>query len=310
MNLLKDMELFVKVVHCNGLATAAREFGITPSSVTTRIKNLEKHYQVKLLSRNTRSFNLTHHGQVFYKDCLQTLADIQKVEIKLQSGQEKIAGPLRISATSDLGRQYIAPILKSYVQKYPEVQPFLNLSDSVTDLTEHNLDVAIRYGIAADDSLIARKLASSRRVICASPAYLERYGIPQTISDLTSHLCLSMVQSGRSLQTWYFDTPGGEKSLKIAPSQSCDDGAQVRQWAIEGAGLALKSIWDVASDISAGRLVTVLDGFSPNYQSSKSNIDSDLYVVYQDRNYMANRTREFISFLRDYFESHEHMKLI
>jgi len=302
MNLLKDMKLFTRVVSCGGLAAAGRELGMTPSSVTMRIKKLEQHYQVKLLTRTTRSINLTDEGIEFYKDSLKTLDEISQVESKLKSGQEDISGPLRITATSDLGRQHIAPVINNFVNDHPDVQPFLNLSDAVTNIIENNIDIAIRYGISANSMLVAQRLAPGRRVLCASPEYIEKNGKPINYRDLENHACLTMVQIRTPMTTWYFDTPNGEKSMIINPQRSCDDGALIRQWALQGAGITLKSIWDVANDLMAGRLVTVLDNYNPDYQSKKTTIGSDLYIAYQDRRYLPKRTRKFIHYMKEYFE--------
>lgn len=296
------MELFVRIVHCDGLASAGRELGMTPSSVSMRIKKLEKHYQVKLLARTTRSINLTESGREFYLDSLKMLEDLGQVESKLTSSNEKITGPLRITAPSDLGRQHIAPLINTFKAQHPNVIPFLNLSDSVADLTENNIDVAIRYGIDPNSQLIAHKIAQSRRVLCASQEYLDRHGVPQTPQDLSEHLCLTMVQLRTPMSKWFFTTPEDEIFITINPSRSCDDGAQVRNWAVEGAGIALKSYWDVALDLKAERLVTVLDDFNPDYQSKKLSIGTDLYVAYQDRKYLPNRIREFTQLLRTYFQ--------
>lgn len=301
MNFLKDMKLFVRVVRCGGLAAAGRELGMTPSSVTMRIKNLEKHYQVKLLTRTTRSINLTDDGIEFYKDCLKTLDDIHQVESKLRSGQEKISGPLRITATSDLGRQHIVPVIDQFISDYPEVQPFLNLSDAVTHITDNNIDVAIRYGIPSDSLLVAQRLVPGRRVLCASPEYLNSHGTPTSFRDLNRHSCLCMVQTRTPMTTWYFNTSQGEKSLVINPTRSCDDGAIIRQWTLEGSGIALKAIWDVANDLNTGRLATVLDKYNPDYQSKKTTIGSDLYIAYQDRRYLPKRTQIFIQYMKAYF---------
>jgi len=302
MNILKDMDLFVRVVHCDGLAAAGRELGMTPASVTMRIKNLEKHYQVKLLTRTTRSISLTESGRRFYEDSLQMLENISQVEHKLTSSRESISGPLRVTCTSDLGRQHIAPLIDEFIKDHPDVQPFLNLSDSVTDLTESNIDVAVRYGMSPDSQLVAQKIATGRRVLCASPDYLKRAGTPKLYTDLKDHQCLTMVQIKTPLSKWFFDTPEGEKSLVIKPARSCDDGALIRQWAVDGGGIALKSIWDVADDLKAGRLVTLLDDCNPDYQSKGLSIGADLFIAYPDRKYVPNRTREFIKALKHYFK--------
>ncbi|MFK7862142.1 MAG: substrate binding domain-containing protein [Granulosicoccus sp.] len=230
------------------------------------------------------------------------LEELSQVESKLTSANQTISGSLRITAPSDLGRQHIAPLINKFKDEHPAVTPFLNLSDSVTDLTESNIDVAIRYGIDPDSQLIAHKVAQSRRVLCASKSYLDRYGTPTTPQDLTDHLCLTMVQLRTPMSKWYFSTPDGEIFITINPSRSCDDGAQIRNWAVEGAGIALKSYWDVAVDLSANRLVTVLDDFSPDYQSKYLSIGADLYIAYQDRKYLPKRISEFTKTLKEYFQ--------
>ncbi len=301
MNILKDMELFVRVVHCDGLAAAGRELGMTPSSVTIRIKNLEEHYQVKLLTRTTRSISLTDSGREFYQDSLRMLDEVNQVESKLITSQNVISGPLRITATSDFGRQHIAPLIEKFVIKHPDVQPFLNINDSITDLAENNIDIAVRYGAPTHTQLITHKLGDGYRVLCASPEYLAKAGVPKTPDELADHACLTMVHVRTPRSTWYFDTAKGERSISIEPARSCDDGAMVRQWALEGAGIALKSVWDVANDLKSKKLVTVLDDFNPDYQSKKLGIGSDLYLAYADRKYLPNRTIEFIKELKNYF---------
>lgn len=301
MNILKDMDLFVRVVHCDGLAAAGRELGMTPSSVTMRINNLERHYNVKLLTRTTRSISLTESGREFYRDCLRMLDEIVDVEQRLKSSQETISGPLRITATSDLGRQHIVPLLNEFVQDHPDIKPFLILSDLITDITENNIDLAIRYGISRDSQMVTQKLADSRRVLCASPEYLKRHGAPETYLELKNHSCLTMVQLRTPLSKWYFDTPQGEKSLVIQPSRSCDDGAQIREWAVEGAGIALKSYWDVVDDLNANRLSTILDQYNPDYRRKKIPVGTDLFITYQDRKYVPIRVREFVKKLKTYF---------
>jgi len=294
----------VRIVHCDGLAAAGRELGMTASSVTMRLNNLEKHYNVKLLTRTTRSINLTDSGREFYEDCLRMIDEIDQVEHRLKASQETVSGPLRITATSDLGRQHIAPIVSKFTTQFPAVSVFLNLSDSVTDLTENNIDLAIRYGISPDSQLITQKIADNHRVLCAAPGYLEKHGIPKTYLDLKDHACLSMVQVRTPMSKWYFDTPQGEKSLVILPNRSCDDGAQVKQWAIEGAGIALKSYWDVVDELNTKQLVTVLDQLKPDYRSKKIPVGADLLIAYQDRKYVPKRTREFIKYVKQYFDNY------
>lgn len=302
MNILKDMDLFVRVVDCDGMAAAGRELGMTPSSVTMRLKNLESHYQVKLLTRTTRSINLTESGREFYQESVRMLDQANHLEHRLKLTQNIISGPIRITTTSDLGSQHIAPLIDDFTAKHPSVTPFLSLTDSVLDLVANNIDVAIRYGVYPSAQLVSQKLANSRRVLVASPDYLARAGVPKIYTDLKEHSCLARLQLRSSQTKWYFITPQGERSINVCPSRSSDDGAQIRQWAIEGAGIALKSIWDIANDLRSNRLVTLLDDYSPDYQSKKMAVGTDLYITYPDRKYVPNRIHAFVEQLQSYFE--------
>jgi len=170
-----------------------------------------------------------------------------------------------------VGQQYIAPILK-FIAQHPDVKPHLYLTDGIDNLAEQSFDLGVRYGHLPNSSLIVRKLAASHRVVCASPDYLKRKGIPKTPQALTEHDCLVMVRVTAPLENWHFQTPKGVKTVVIGAARSTNDDALIRQWALEGAGIALKSYLDVAADIKAKRLVTVLDDFMQafNKQSTVS----------------------------------------
>lgn len=301
MDILGDMQLFVKVVHCGGLAAAGRELGLSPASMTTRLKGLENRYQVKLLTRTTRSIALTDEGREFYDDCLNILADVKEAENKLKIGREALSGPLRITATSDLGQQHVAAVIADFVKSHPNISPYLFLNDSITNLTENNLDLAIRYGESREGSLVAKKLATNKRVLVASPAYLEKHGRPSHIKELSEHKTLAMVQTRVTLSTWYFQTKQGEQSIQITPSRSSNDGSLVHRWATEGYGITLKSIWDVVEDIKNNKLITLFDDYKPDYQSKGTSRGMDLHVVYPSREYLPQRTRSFIDALTKYF---------
>jgi len=272
--------------------------------MTARIKALEKHYQVKLLTRTTRSLTLTDEGREFYNDCLAIIDDVTRAETKLKSGKDSLSGPLRITAPSDLGQQHVCKIIADFVQAHPKISPYLQLTDAITNLTENGLDLGIRYGVSNDNSLIAKKLASNWRVIVASPDYIKANGTPKRIVDLHQHQCLTMVRHRVPLTTWYFDTANGEQSIQISPARSSNDGAMIRRWAIEGAGIALKSIWDVIEDLKASRLVTVLDKYTHDYQSKDISRGTDMYLVYPSRDFLPHRTRSFIESLAQYFSEY------
>lgn len=303
MDKLGDIDLFVRIIKNGGLAAAGREVGLSPARVTARINALEKRYGVRLLIRTTRRVSLTDAGCEFYAGCERILAEVEQTETRLLTGQESFAGPLRVTATSDLGQQHIAPLLSKFVEDHPDVRPCLHLTDGVVNLTEEGFDLGIRYGVLPDSTMVARKLADSRRVLCASPDYLERKGVPTTPDALADHDCLAMVRATEPLTTWHFQTADGRQSVLIQPAWASNDSALIRRWALEGAGIALKSFWDVANDLKAKRLVTVLEDYTKDFERQGISGGADLHVLYPSREFLPLRTRGFIEALTEYFSA-------
>ncbi len=172
------MTLFVSIVKNQGLAAAGRELGLSPATVTARLQSLEERYGVKLLNRSTRHISLTDSGALYHQASLEIINSVKETENLLQTGTKEVRGPLKISAPRDIGKQYVSPILTAFTELYPDVIPYLYLNDNLTNLAESGLDIVIRYGELADSNLISRKLASSRRVLCASPDYLPKKAHP------------------------------------------------------------------------------------------------------------------------------------
>ncbi len=302
MDKLGDMDLFVRVVKNGGLAVAGREVGLSPASMSARINTLEQRYGMRLLNRTTRHVSPTEAGRKFYDACLSILADVNEAETQLLSVKETFAGPLRITATSDMGQQHIAPLLSKFIAQHPDITPHLYLTDGVVNIGAQSFDLGVRYGNLPDSSLIVRKLASSHRVVCASPDYLKRKGIPKIPQALTEHDCLVMFRATEPLTNWYFQTQKGVETVAINAARSTNDGALIRQWAIEGAGIALKSYLDVEADLKAKRLVTVLDDFMQDFNKQSISGGSDLQLVYPSRQYMPQRVQGFIDLLVAHFK--------
>lgn len=313
MDKLRDMDLFVRVVKNKGLAAAGREVDLSPASMSARINDLEARYNTRLLNRSTRHVSVTEIGQQFYESCINILADMSEVEAQLLGSQESLTGSLRVTATSDTGRIQIMTVLSKFVKENPGITPYLHLDDGIVNITENGFDCAIRYGEMPDSSLIARKLAPSYRVLCASPTYLKRKGRPTKPEELTDHDCLITVRGIEPMTNWFFNDGNAEEMVSIKAERSSNDGSIVKQWAIEGAGIALKSYREVCEDIKAGRLETVLDEFSPDFLRKQSDIKGlpsheigvDLYVVYPSRKYLPLRVKAFIEALVEYFDVHE-----
>ncbi|HBY84851.1 MAG TPA: LysR family transcriptional regulator [Colwellia sp.] len=303
MDKLGDIDLFVRVIKNEGLAAAGREVGLSPARMTARINGLEERYGVRLLNRTTRRISLTDEGRKFYVTCERILAEVEQAETSLQTGQTSFTGVLRITAPSDLGQQHIAPVLSKFVEEHPGITPYLYLSDSVVDLVGNGFDLGIRFGSLKDSTLIARRLASNRRVLCASPDYLKRKGIPVLPEELTQHDCLTMVRRAEPLTTWHFQGMNGHSSISIQGIRSSNDGALIRRWAIEGVGIALKSYWDIAEDLKAKRLVTVMDNYQYDFNRTGTTGGADLHVIYPNRKFISQRTTAFIEALKQHFSS-------
>ncbi|MGF1749620.1 LysR family transcriptional regulator [Vibrio cionasavignyae] len=303
MDKFADMTMFVSIVKHKGLAAAGRELGLSPATVTSRLKALEQRYGVKLLNRSTRHLSLTDSGALYYQSSLEIINNVNEAESLLQSGLNEVKGTLKIAAPSDIGRQAILPILTSFCQQYPNVIPHLYLNDTLTNITESGIDIVIRYGELADSNLISRRLASSQRVLCASPEYLRKHGVPTTPAELTSHHCLAMLRSHEELTRWHFRQGDTHQSVAVQPRRFSDDGEVIRRWALDGYGIALKSLLDVQQDINSDKLQVVLSDYRVNFTASNSASSSDLNVVYVSRQYQPKRIRLFLDFLLSEFET-------
>lgn len=259
--LLDNLTLFLRIVEKGGLAAGGRELGLQPATVSERLAALEAYYGARLINRTTRKISLTEEGRALVKGAQHLLAEAEELETRIRLGAAKIAGPIRLSAPSDLGRNRIAPIVDRFVENHPEVSIDLHLGDGYTDLTATGFDLAVRFGDLADTSLIARQIAHSPRLICAAPGYLARNGTPQTPEDLAQHNCILMRFGADVDQDWPFAHEGKTRRVMVRGDRIANDGDLVRRWALAGFGIVRKSQWDIAEDLAAGRLVTILRAY-------------------------------------------------
>lgn len=302
MDKFSDMEMFVSIVKHQGLAAAGRDLGLSPAAMTARLQSLEERYGVKLLNRSTRHVSMTDSGQLYYQASMEILDNVRETENLILNGVKEVKGALKIVAPKDIGKQYILPIVNEFAEIYPDVVPYLYLEDQLSNIAESGMDIVIRYGELADSSLISRRLSPSWRVLCASPEYLAKNGTPKTPQDLVNHDCLVMLRSSEELKTWHFQEQDNKSAVTLVPKRFSDDGEVIRRWALEGAGIALKSVLDVQADIHHARLVTVLDGYMKNFNTSTSVSSSDLNVVYLSKQYQPKRVRLFLDFLFERFK--------
>jgi len=211
------------------------------------------------------------------------LAEAEEIEARIKLGVENISGSIRLSAPIDLGRNQIVPLLDSFMDANREVTVDLTLSDGNLDLVGQGIDLALRYGDLADSSMKSRKLHDNRRLVCASPDYLKQNGTPLHPDGLAHHNCIVMRFGTQTFHDWSFMVDGKLRSVRVNGDRVVNDGDLVRQWCLEGRGVALKSEWDVQSEMKDGRLVSILEDFAPqpNALSRKHDKSGKLYRNYQ-----------------------------
>jgi len=289
---LGEMAVFAKVVGAGSLSAAARELGLSPALISRRLAALEARLGVRLINRTTRSLHLTDEGVNYFDACTRMLAEIEEADAAVAAGRVEPQGLLKVALPASFGHQHVAPLIPRFVERYPKVQLALSMSDRNVNVIEEGFDLAIRIADLEDSSLAARRLAPNRRVVCASPAYLERHGTPRTPEELVHHNCLT---TSDAAMTWNYKGPDGKPgAVRVSGRYACDNWEVLREWALAGLGVALKSTWDVHRHLADGRLVPVCPGYA--FHS-----DVAIYAVYPHRRFLPARTRVFIEFLADAF---------
>lgn len=297
MDRLDSLALFLRIVEKGGLAAAGRDFGLSPAAVTERLAGLEAHYGARLLNRTTRSISLTDEGRLLLEGARGLVSEASDLEARVRLGVEQLSGPIRISAPFDLGRHRVVWMLDRFMVEHPDVTMDLSLTDGYVDLVAQGLDLGIRFGDLKDSSLRSKKLGSNRRLVCASPDYLERFGTPRHPDDLAGHNCLLMRFGDNIDQEWPFILEGKRKSVIVRGNRRANDGDLVRHWCREGHGIALKSIWDIREDLAEGRVVELLSRFEPPPTS--------LQALYPGGRNLPKRVRALIDFLGEQFAREE-----
>ncbi len=240
------------------LVAAARETGMSTTTVSERLAALEAHYGVVLFNRTTRSISLTEEGRTLVDGARSVLSEVADLDARIRHGAETLSGLIRISAPVDLGRSFISQAIESFTDENPAVSVELSLSDGYVDLVGQGFDLAVRFGNMMDSTLRVRSLGRFQRLVCASPAYLDRHGTPEFPEDLVGHNCLVM-RFGESLDNvWEFGKGSKRHRVTVRGSRIVNDGWLIRSWALAGHGIVLKSELDVADDIRAGTLVSLL----------------------------------------------------
>lgn len=259
---LDDLRLLLAVAEHGNLSAAARQLGLLPATASAALKRIEQALGARLFERSTRSVRPTDAGAAYLASCRQALDQLDAAAERLAGDRSRFAGPVRLAAPSDFGRTVLRPWLDEFHDRHPAIRITLLLGDHLADLLRDDLDCALRYGALPDSAFVRRRMAPSRRVPVASPAYLEAHGTPTMPEDLRGHRCLVLLRSREPLNRWRFAGPAGERGIVVEADRATDDGAVLRDWALAGCGIAHKSWLDVAADVTAGRLRPLLTNWS------------------------------------------------
>ena len=292
-NDLSNLEFFVLLARHGNLSAAARALDLTPPAATKRLAQLEEQLGVRLVNRTTRTSSLTPEGETYLHYATRILAQLREMEEAVSATRSVPRGLLKVNAPLGFGRTAIAPLVSSFAQRYPQVEVQLDVTDRPVDLVAGGIDLAIRFGELPDQRLVARRIMSNRRFLCASPRYLEQYGEPQTLEELATHRCIVHRQNEDAYGVWRLVHEGRSVSVKVQGTLSSNDGDIALGWALDGHGILVRSEWDLKKYVESGRLKIVMPG---HVQPG-----ADLYLYYRNRRHQSARARAFIEFLLDRF---------
>ena len=286
------MAVFASVVEAHGFSAAARRLRLSKSAVSKRVARLEERLGARLLSRTTRRLGLTGEGAAFHQRALRILADIEEAEQAVSQLHAVPRGTLRVNAPMSFGTLHLAPAMPEFMARYPELGIDIAFNDRLVDLVEEGFDLAIRIAQLPDSTLIARRLAPLRLVVCAAPAYWRRAGVPARPEDLKDHNCL-LYSYLLSDDAWPFTGPDGAFSVKVSGTFMANNGEALRAAAVAGTGVALLPTFIAGPDLRAGRLEAVLG----EYEGTGASI----FAVYPHTRHLSAKVRAFVDFLAGRF---------
>jgi len=292
MDKFAAISTFVSVVDHGGFAPAARKLGMAPSSLTRQLNALEDALGTLLMNRSTRSMTLTEAGQQYYEDSRRILDDLHTADRSISELSGPPSGHLRVSMPVAFGRLHVAPALPAYFRLCPQMRLDIQLTDTTVNLVEERVDIAVRLGPLNTSSLIARKLAPHKRIICASPEYLGEHGKPLRPQDLTDHKCL-LFDYQTNDSSWTLSRDGKRQKVMVSGNLRANGSEVLREAAIGGAGLLLMPTWLVGADIAAGRLMPVLEEWSPSPNAEEGAISA----VYLPNRRGSKKVASFLDFL-------------
>jgi len=292
MNEFGAIPVFVAVVENDGFSAASRVLGISKSAVSKRINQLENHLGVRLLHRTTRKLSLTEAGERYFEHAAQALTAAGQAEDAVTELQGEPQGKLKISSPMSFGRLHVAPLIPIFMKRYPKILIDLVMDDRNIDLVAEGFDVAIRSGDMPDSTLIARKLAPLRQVLCASPDYINRYGIPVTPSELSERNCILFSYSGDANE-WTLNKNSKSEVVQVSGCYRVNNSEALLVALREGIGIGRLPTFVAGPDLREGNLVRILKTYHIP--------DHTFYAVFPERQYLPAKVRTFLDFSINYF---------
>lgn len=283
---IEHIKLFTRVASLGNISQAGKELNLSPAVSSAHINKLEEDLGVRLIHRTTRKVSLTEEGEAFLPHAQSILEDIDAARAAVGSGDIDPKGKLRVTAPASFGRMHILPLLEEFLATYPQLDIDMHLSDAQVNLVEGGFDVAIRNAEMNDSSLIARKLASDKRVLCASSKYIDKNGLPKNPEDLQNHECVNLM----GLESWSLSTPNGLTVIKTKNRFRTDNGEAARDGAVQGLGVTLCSTWCCYQELKSGKLIQVLQDYPVASNTA-------IWAVYPSTRLLAPKVRVFIDFL-------------
>ncbi|PNH82059.1 LysR family transcriptional regulator [Vibrio diazotrophicus] len=287
---VEHLKLFVRLASSQSISMAGQELSLSPAVASSHINKLEESLGVRLVHRTTRKVSITAEGRAFLPYAEEVLASVEAAKGAVGVGHSNPTGTLRVTAPASFGRMHLIPAMNGFMQRYPELNIEFRFSDSIIDMVEGGFDVAIRAAELKDSSLVARKLAPDRRIVVASPAYLNQFGAPEKPQDLVNHQCINLI----GLDNWTFKTNEGGVSVKTSGQLRCDNGDAMRDATTGGLGISINSIWSVYKQLKSGELVEIL-------QDYPLAMEANIWAVYPSSRLIALKVRAFIDYFSEYY---------
>ncbi len=288
----RGLREFVAVVENRGFTAAAAALEVSTAFVSRQVKRLEDGLDTRLLHRTTRAVRLTEMGRVYYERSREILDQLEALESDMADLQERPKGLVRITAPGLYAQRYLAPALAEFTAKYPDVSIDLDTRMGLVDIVAEGFDLAVRMSALADSSLIARKVALRRILVCGSPEYLAQNGTPKEPDDLRAHNCLTLLD-----MPWRFTYPDAIRTVKVRGSWTSDNGRALVAAAVQGIGLVRFAAYYVDGELSRGKLVPVLERFEVR--------DAATWIIYPDRHHLPTRVRFLIDFLAEHLATEQ-----